>query len=313
MKKLKYKFLILSIFSTSNLLFSHHPSSELNSSEFQVFKAFGDAFEPLFSTHANNITAIFTVFATLFGTYITFIAITAIIKMNKIEATIESNRETIQDIKTDVTEKINYIEINTKVNIDDVEKWFIDQTSQISRNTKDDIKDLKNRIEDIIMQEISASSKQLLRGIEEHLYRKVELRIEEIKKNTQKRLFNYQELIYKVNQLKKINYDLVLSQSLSLEEKLPLMVNIQNRYNETNNITIPNLLSDDVDKVLLPALKKLSDDKELFNILIKYFKNILEQNDYSYSEKSKIKDALIAFYNYDYDQDKKTEKEKNNY
>jgi hypothetical protein len=139
------------------------------------------------------------------------------------------------------------------------------------------------------------------------------LRIEEIKKNTQKRLFNYQELIYKVNQLKKINYDLVLSQSLSLEEKLPLMVNIQNRYNETNNITIPNLLSDDVDKVLLPALKKLSDDKELFNILIKYFKNILEQNDYSYSEKSKIKDVLIAFYNYDYDQDKKTEKEKNNY
>lgn len=311
MKKINYKFLTFSSFLSFNTLFAHN-SSEMNSSVFHVFKEFGDAFEPLFNTHSNNITDILIVFSALFGGYVTFIAITAVIKMNKIEATIDSNRETIQDIKTDVTEKINTIEINTRDNIDDVEKWLIEQTSQISKNSKEDIKDLKNRIEDIIMQEISASSKQLLRGIEDHFYRKIELEIEEIKKNTQKRLFNYQELIYKVNQLKKINYDLVLIQSISIDEKLQHMVNIQNRYNETNNITIPNLLSNDVDKVLLPALKKLSEDEELTPIIITYFKNILELNDYSYSEKSKIKDILRLVYRYDYDQERKNKNEKIN-
>jgi len=308
-----YKFFIVSIFVAINDLFAHDTNETNSNRSFEAFKALGDIFEPLFNTHANNITVLLVVFSTLFGGYVTFIAITTVIKMNKIEATIDSNRDSIQGIKTDVIEKMNTIDIQTRVNIDNLEKWLITQTNQIYQNSKEDIKDVKNSIEDRITYEIISSSKQILKGIEDHSYRKIELKIEEIKRNTQKRLFNYQELIYKINQLKKIEYDEVLTQPIEINEKLQQMVSIQNLYNETNNITIPNLLSEEVHAELIPALKKLSDNLQLQPIIISYFKSLLNANEYSYSEKIEIKDTLKTFYKYDYDTEQRVASEKKDF
>lgn len=130
-----------------------------------------------------------------------------------------------------------------------------------------------------------------------------------MKQEVELRLFNYQRMIYHINILKKLEYDKVIKEKIDADTKLKKMVNIQSKYNETNNITIPKLLSNNIEEDVVGALKKLSDNEELKKIIIEFFKHSLELGVYKNLDASIIKYTLVSFYGYDYDKEKQDEKQ----
>jgi len=275
---------------------------------YNAIEALGNIFEPLFNTQSNNITAIVTIFSILFGGYITFIAIMSAIKMHKIEEHIHTNTGQINALKTDVNETINKINIGTKDDIDKLEKWLFTQISDMHKHREQAIEKLEKEIQNKVEVEIVYSASKILKKVQKHSYEKLDYKMEEIKNNVEKRLFNYQKLIFSINILKKLEYDEVLKQDVTTEIKLREMVNVQHKYNETNNITIPSLLSNDIERDVVPALKKLSEEEDIFKkIIVDFFKNALTLDLYTPSDAYNIKYILQSFYDYDYDKDEKKE------
>lgn len=288
-KKNIWLYFIISYFLVPYFLMAVTQDTNI-SSEYKALEALGSVFEPLFSTHATNITTIIVVFTALFGAYVTFIAISLGIKMNNIEKNISENRETIVNIRIDAMESI-----------DKSEKWFIEKIDDINNRLEKDI-------ETKMKSEIISSSTEMLKNVEEHAYKELSYKMENIKYKVEKRLFTYQNLIYDINMNKGLEYDEVLKEETDANTKLKNMVDIQKKYNETNNITIPNLLSPYVKKDVIPALKKLSEIDELEAIIEEFMIKMLDLNIYSVSDASMIKNILEKHYNYNYDEELKSYK-----
>jgi len=249
------------------------------STNYDALQAVGNIFEPILSTQTNGITTIVVIFTALFGTYITLFAIFMGIKINNIEKNIHENRESI----------------------DKSEKWFIEKIDNINDKLEKDI-------ETKIKSEIISSSTEMLKNVEEYAYKELSYKMENIKYKVETRLFTYQHLIYDINMNKGLEYDAVLKEDTDANTKLKNMVDIQKKYNETNNITIPNLLSPYVKKDVIPALIKLSEIDELEAIIEEFMIKMLNLNIYSVSDASIIKNKLEKYYNYNYDEELKNHK-----
>lgn len=311
LEKKQLGIIIASLFFSTQIILANTLESN-SSNNYDALQALGDIFEPLFNTHSNNITIIVAIFSLLFGGYITFIAIMSAIKMHKIEEHIHSNTGEISALKINVNETINKINIDTKDNIDKLEKWLFTQISDMHKHREHAIEKLENEIQNKVEGEIIYSASKILKKVQAHSYEKLDYKMVEMKNSVEKRLFNYQKLIFSINVLKKLEYDDVLKQNIPPDQKLKEMVNVQHKYNETNNITIPNLLSNEIEKDVVPALKKLSDEeKALKMIIVDYFKNSLNLNLYSPSDAYNIKYVLQSFYDYTHIEEKEEIGEKN--
>jgi len=284
-------------FLLSPLLFSDNNTSK----SYNAFVELGNIFEPLFNTHANNITTIITVFSILFGGYITFIAVVTALKMQTIQASIHQNKEEIYTLKTNINENVHKISIDTKEEIDKLEKWIFTQMAEINHQREKTINKLENEIQNKVKGEIVSSASKLLKEVQNNAYEQLSYKMDTMRDNVEKRLFNYQTLIAKINILKKREYDKVLHSKIKTEDKLQSMVNIQHKYNETNNITIPKLLSNNVERDVIPSLRKLSKDTELREIIIDFFKNALDLKIFDTADTFNIKFNLQKYYEYNYD------------
>ena len=158
---------------------------------------------------------------------------------------------------------------------------------------------LKKDIEAEIDKQIIYNAKDVMSKVEDDAYRKIDRNVEQIGIDAQEKLFDYQQLVFKVNQAKKYAYEEVLGdKDLTPDKKLVKSVAIQGRYNETNNHDVPNLFSTDIENRVIPTAKKLSEFEELKDIVIEYLERLLAKDIYSYANKSRIKDLLREYYDW---------------
>lgn len=173
-------------------------------------------------------------------------------------------------------------------------------TEKIDRNKEyiDTIYEkLKKDIEHEIDKQVIFNAKSVMSKIEDDAYRKIDNNIEKISSDALEKLFDYQQLVFKINQAKKYAYEEVMnSRTLELSEKLVQSVIIQGQYNETNNHDIPNLFSNNIQERVIPTAIKLSEFVELTDIIIEYLEKLLKKKCLSYANKSRIKDVLRDYY-----------------
>ena len=272
------------------------------SNNYQALEALGNIFEPIFNTHSNAVTDQLLLFGTLFGAFITLVSIFSALRMNRLDSVVSDNKTEINKLKTEVIERVNSIHLETKQDIDILEKWLFDAIKDIHLHREKAIDKLEHEIQHKIQNEIIYFASKHSKNVEQNAYQQLSYTMNEMRVNVEKRLFNYQKLIYNINILKKREYDRVLEEGIDADEKLKNMVKIQTKYNETNNITIPNLLSDNIE-VVTSALKKLSEEEELQPIIIEFFKDALNSNAYDKADAYNIKYILQSFYAYDYDKE----------
>jgi len=156
---------------------------------------------------------------------------------------------------------------------------------------------LKEDIKGEIDKQVIFNAQNVMSKVEDDAYRKIDNNIEHISNQSQEKLFDYQQLVFKINQAKKYAYEEVMNnKKLTLDEKLIKSVIIQGQYNETNNHDIPNLFSTDVENCIIPTAKKLSEFEELKAIIKEYLEKLLDKDSYSYANKSRIRDVLQKYY-----------------
>lgn len=170
---------------------------------------------------------------------------------------------------------------------------------QISKDFKEYRKEIKQEIIEEVKQQIVYGLDDAILKVQEHAYKKVEYTINDLTDEIQRRRFYYQSLIFKVNQVKKYEYEEILKQDIELESKLNKILNIQSKYNEINNHDIPRLFSKDVEGRVIPIAKKLSEYRNLRTIIIKLLLKALENDKLNYTDETQIKDVLKEYYNWE--------------
>jgi len=275
---------------------------ENRTESYQVLQELGNVFEPIFNTHASSISDMLFLFGSLLGVLITLVSIFSVVRMNRVDSVVSENKTEINKLKTEVIERVNDIHIETKRDVDNLEKWLFQEIKDINRHREKAIEKLEMEIQYKIQNEIIYYASEHSKNVEKNAYQQLSYTMNTMRVNVENRLFNYQKLIYNINILKKREYDRVLEEHVDSDEKLKNMVKIQTKYNETNNITIPELLSDNIDSVI-SALKKLSEEEELKPIIINFFKDALNSNVYDKVDAYNIKYTLQSFYGYDYDKE----------
>ncbi|CAA6818029.1 MAG: Unknown protein [uncultured Sulfurovum sp.] len=89
-----------------------------------------------------------------------------------------------------------------------------------------------------------------------------------------------------------------MKEDVELDIKLNKTLLVQARYNEINNYDIPKLFSKDIEGKVVPSAKKLSEHKQLKNIIIKLLLKALDNDKLNYAEEIQIKDVLRDCYNW---------------
>lgn len=227
----------------------------------------GSFLEPWFAKNSENITHLLIVFGSILGGIITLFSIIFLINGYAISKRVDENRKAIDN---------TYLKIQ---------------------------EDIKQEV----AQEIVYSSKELISKVENYFYEKIEYDLEQINRLVQAKLFLYQRFVFEVNEVKKIEYENLMNSSIKLEDKLSQLISIQNRYNETNNSSIPKLFSDDIEHQVVPAAKKLSENKKLQRIIVKHLETLIQSDYYSFADKARIKEVLHKRYNWQEPKDKETD------
>jgi hypothetical protein len=212
----------------------------------------------------------------IFGAMVTLLSLLGYLKLKSLSDNIERNRELIEKYKED-----------------------------INKNFSDYRKEMKQEIIEEVKQQIVYSLDDAVLKVQEHAYKKVEYTVDNLTDEIQKRRFHYQSLIFKVNQVKKYEYEEIMKQDIELEDKISKILIIQSKYNEINNSDIPKLFSKHIEEKVVPTARKLSEYKELRHIVIKLLLKALENDKLNYVEITQIKDILKECYDWEEKEDNK--------
>jgi len=212
----------------------------------------------------------------IFGAMVTLLSLLGYLKLKSLSDNIENNRELIEKYKEDIDKKFSDYRIEMKQEI----------------------------IEEVKQQIVYGLDDAILK-VQEHAYKKVEYTVSKLTDEIQKRRFHYQSLIFKINQLKKYEYEEVMKEEIDIDEKISKILVIQSKYNEINNSDIPKLFSKDIEERVIPTARKLSEYKDLRHIIIKLLLKALENDKLNYVEKTQIKDILQECYGWEEKEDEK--------
>jgi hypothetical protein len=212
----------------------------------------------------------------IFGAMVTLLSLLGYLKLKSLSDNIENNRELIEKYKEDIDKKFSDYRIEMKQEI----------------------------IEEVKQQIVYGLDDAILK-VQEHAYKKVEYTVSKLTDEIQKRRFHYQSLIFKINQLKKYEYEEIMKEEIDIDEKISKILVIQSKYNEINNSDIPKLFSKDIEERVIPTARKLSEYKDLRHIIIKLLLKALENDKLNYVEKTQIKDILQECYGWEEKEDEK--------
>ncbi len=157
------------------------------------------------------------------------------------------------------------------------------------------------RIEKIIEREVQSQIVYGLNGKIDKALEYAEERIEEelrkVKEKAMERLFDYQELVYEVNQNIKHESDEILARKdLDQASKLAEIIAIQYHYNEISNHDLPRLFSDNITEVIQTA-KQLSEYERIRPVIRLHLYDLLHKNSWSNMEKEELQKVIEQYYN----------------
>lgn len=229
----------------------------------------GEVIGALLETYSDQIANLLLTFS-IGGSFIVFlISLAGYSKVRSISSDIQNNRKKIEEFQFQMLQDFNKHE-----------------------------EDIKKEIKEEVLQQIVFISDEASQKVEEHAYRRINYKINKLTNEIQERRFSYQKIIYKVNQAKKLEYEIVLKSGKTIDEKLEQITIIQAKYNEINNQDIPKLFSKNFRERVVPSAKKLSQIKEVSHIVKKELEKLLEDKDYSLVDREEIKEVLEDCYNW---------------
>ncbi len=164
------------------------------------------------------------------------------------------------------------------------------------------LKDKMDKIDDSIKNQVK---NQIIYGIDNELekatnyaQKRIDDEIKKIKMSAQDRIFEYQNLVYLVNQKIKDDSDKILEkEDMSDIEKLKEAINVQFKYNEIINNFLTKLVSDDFTTVK-QTIKALSEYDSIKSIIKIYLNDLCQNGKHTHQEKEEIKKLLKKYYDY---------------
>jgi len=273
--------LILMLFFTNIILYAENNTTvDINSStteiQLKVVSQLSEFFGAAITGYNGHIEHLLMIFGAMVTFFIAIISLFGYFKIRGISEEIEKNRDLIADYTAGIDKKFSDYRIEMKQEI----------------------------IEEVKQQIVYGLDDAILK-VQEHAYKKVEYTVSRLTDEIQKRRFHYQSLIFKINQVKKYEYEEVMKEDIGIDEKISQILVIQSKYNEINNSDIPKLFSKDIEERVIPTARKLSEYKELRHIVIKLLLKALENDKLNYVEKTQIKDILKECYGWEEKEDKK--------
>jgi hypothetical protein len=250
--------------------------SEVTEVELTVISKLSEFFGAAITGYNGHIEHLLMIFGFMVTFFIAMISLFGYFKIRGISVEIEKNRELIADY-----------------------------TAGIDKKFSDYRKEMKQEIIEEVKQQIVYGLDDAVLKVQEHAYKKVEYTVSSLTDEIQKRRFHYQSLIFKVNQVKKYEYEEIMKQDIELEDKISKILIIQSKYNEINNSDIPKLFSKHIEEKVVPTARKLSEYKELRHIVIKLLLKALENDKLNYVEITQIKDILKECYDWEEKEDNK--------
>jgi len=217
----------------------------------------------------NSFTGQISNLLAVFGLMVTLVSVFGYLKLRNLSDNINKNRELISDYTNDIELKFN-----------------------------DYRKEMKTEIVEEVKQQIVYGLDNAILKVQEHAYRKVEHTIDKLTEEIQQRRFFYQGLIFKINQVKKYEYEDIMKQETDVEEKVNKIIITQSKYNEINNHDIPKLFSKKIEDEVIPSAKKLSEYTDLKHIVSKLLLKALENDKLNYVEQTQIRDVLREYYDW---------------
>jgi len=179
----------------------------------------------------------------------------------------------------------------------------IREMNSLKKEFKETIKEVqlakKKEIREEVMQQIVYGLDDALLNVQEHAYRKVEHTVKKLIEEVQRRRFFYQKEIYQINQAKKYEYEEVMKEEVTLDEKIDKTIRIQAKYNEINNYDIPRLFSKNIEQDVIPTAVKLSSYKNIKHTIQKLLVKVLERDNLNFVQKTQIKDVLKEKYGWE--------------
>jgi hypothetical protein len=228
-----------------------------------VIDKLGGVFEGMATKHTGQLANIVSLFIAFTGIIMTIITVFLAYKITK-------NSDKIDEIKKEMDKNLNELR-----------------------------KELKQEIKEEVMQQIVYIADKDVQRIQQHAYNRIEHTIDKMTENTQTQRFVYQKIIYKINQMKKYEYETIMMDSaLSTDEKLNKIIIVQSKYNEVNNQSIPKIFSKNMEEKVIPASIKLSEIKKIHHIIIEELEKKLNDDTLSFIDKESIKEVLITYYNW---------------
>lgn len=241
-----------------------HADSNLTMIELDVIDKLGGLLEGISTKHTGQLATLIELFIAFTGIVITIITILGAYNITK-------NSHKIDEIKKEMDKNLNELR-----------------------------KELKQEIKEEVMQQIVYIADKDVQRVQAHAYKKIEHSIEKMTENTQNQRFVYQKIIYKINQMKKYEYEtIMMNSSFSTDEKLNKIILVQSKYNEVNNQSIPKIFSKNIEEKVIPALIKLSEITKIHHIIIEELDKKLNDDTLSFIDKESIKEVLINYYNWE--------------
>lgn len=237
--------------------------------ELEVVSKLSEFFGSAISENTGQIEHLLMIFAAMVTIFITIVSLFGYLNMKDISNKIEKNRQLIFDYTSDIDDKFS-----------------------------DYRKEIKQEIVEEVKQQIIYGLDEAILKVQEHAYKKVEHTVDSLTDEIQKRRFHYQNLIFKVNQSKKYEYEETMKQDIDLDTKIDKILMIQSKYNEINNSDIPKLFSKDINEKVIPTARKLSEYQDLKHIVRKLLVKALENDKLNYVETTQIKDILKECYDW---------------
>ncbi len=164
------------------------------------------------------------------------------------------------------------------------------------------MQDKMDKIDESIANQVK---NQIIYGIDGELEKatkyaekKIDDEVKKIKANAQDRLFEYQELVFLVNQkIKNDSNEILEKEGISDIQKLKEVINVQFKYNEIINDFLTKLVSDDFTTVK-QAIKLLSEYDSVKSIIKMHLSDMCQNGKYTQEQKDEIKRLLKKYYDY---------------
>jgi hypothetical protein len=177
---------------------------------------------------------------------------------------------------------------------------FLKPVLERSKSMEEKIEKHFDKIETAVKREVQS---QIIYGIDGELdkaltyaERKIDSEVQKVKEDAQAQMFDYQELVYEVNQNIRIESEEIFSHlDMDTEAKLNAIISLQYQYNEITNHYLPKLFSKSLLEVI-PTAKQLSEYKHIKSVIKLHLLSLMHNSSWSSIDKEELNKVIKKYY-----------------